>query len=211
MNATLVNRHHPEICVQVREALRRSREESRDLRGSLFRAEDVIKQLTLTKAGRRRLSSNTAQHHDMSRPSSSSALLASSSPAAAADEKERSLVYSMLGPSCGSGGGSNERTGPAGGTGYSSARPSSSSSSSRVSSMFCAAATAEPDTHTVDTQQSRGDLLSRVQQLERELRLADFRNARSMAPAVREGHGQARRTSLDDVRPKFVELICTIC
>lgn len=40
-------------CLKVREALRRCRVESRDLRGSLFRAEAVIKQLTLTKATRR--------------------------------------------------------------------------------------------------------------------------------------------------------------
>lgn len=36
-------------CLQAREALRRSRVDSRDLRGSLVRAEAVIKQLTLTK------------------------------------------------------------------------------------------------------------------------------------------------------------------
>lgn len=36
-------------CLQAREALRRSRVENRDLRGSLVRAEAVIKQLTLTK------------------------------------------------------------------------------------------------------------------------------------------------------------------
>ena len=40
-------------CLQAREALRRSRVESRDLRGSLVRAEAVIKQLTLTKAAQR--------------------------------------------------------------------------------------------------------------------------------------------------------------
>lgn len=40
-------------CLQAREALRRSRVESRDLRGSLVRAEAVIKQLTLTKATQR--------------------------------------------------------------------------------------------------------------------------------------------------------------
>lgn len=40
-------------CLQAREALRRSRVESRDLRGSLVRAEAVIKQLSLTKATQR--------------------------------------------------------------------------------------------------------------------------------------------------------------
>lgn len=40
-------------CLQIREALRRSRVEGRDLRGSLFKAEAVIKQLTLTKSNGR--------------------------------------------------------------------------------------------------------------------------------------------------------------
>lgn len=38
---------------QVREALRRSRVESRDLRSALFRAEGIIKQLTLTRGLKR--------------------------------------------------------------------------------------------------------------------------------------------------------------
>lgn len=40
-------------CLQVREALRRARAETRELRGSLFRAEAAIKHLSVTKGGRR--------------------------------------------------------------------------------------------------------------------------------------------------------------
>lgn len=231
------------LCVQVREALRRSREESRDLRGSLFRAEDVIKQLTLTKAGRRRgaahlsssSSSNAAPRHHhgmMSRPSSSSALLSASSsssspsspPAAetaASSEKNGRKASNKLASGVGSvGGGDNnsERKGSSGGTGSGSSdhRPSSGSGSRHASggTVSAPATTVEPETNTavVDTQQSRGDLLTRVQQLERELRLADFRNARNMrAAAVRVGHGQGRRNSLDNVRRTFIWGVGTVC
>lgn len=45
---------------------------------------------------------------------------------------------------------------------------------------------------------SRENLLSRVQELERELRLADFRDARSLGAAVGEEHSRARKNSMDD-------------
>lgn len=45
---------------------------------------------------------------------------------------------------------------------------------------------------------SRENLLSRVQELERELRLADVRDARSMGAAVGAEHIRARKNVMDD-------------
>ncbi|CAM9235190.1 unnamed protein product [Ectocarpus sp. 13 AM-2016] len=159
-------------CMQVREALRRSRVECRDLRGSLFRAEHIIKQLTLTKAARRRgvnqYGSYAAQlglHQSSSSPSLAGGATAT---ATAPSEQERRLVPQMLTTSTGCGGEGGR-----------------SSSSSRN------------DGHAGEAP-SRENLLSRVQELERELRLADFRDARSMGAAVGEEHSRARKNSMDD-------------
>eukprot|EP00903_Cladosiphon_okamuranus_P010449 g9885.t1 len=182
-------------CLQVREALRRSRVESRDLRASLFRAEDVIKQLTLTKAARRRGAHNSsAAQRDASSP-----LLSSSAATGAADasEKERRLISYLLasgnsgvsGGGSGSGSGSGgreqegEKRGKASGT-SSSGLPGSSSSSSSSSSNCNNACPVGSSTTTMNAEPdssktampSQESLLKRVQQLERELRLADFRN-----------------------------------
>ncbi|CAM9960238.1 unnamed protein product, partial [Ectocarpus fasciculatus] len=158
-------------CLQVREALRRSRVECRDLRGSLFRAEHVIKQLTLTKAARRR-GANQSGSYTAHQQSSSSSLFAGGATTAAitaaSEEQERRLVPQMLTTSgcCG---------GERGGT----------CSSSRN------------DGHAGEAP-SRENLLSRVQELERELRLADFRDARSMGAAVGAEHIRARKNVMDD-------------
>ncbi|CAN0465428.1 unnamed protein product [Ectocarpus sp. 12 AP-2014] len=161
-------------CLQVREALRRSRVECRDLRGSLFRAEHVIKQLTLTKAARRRganqYGSYTAQL-GLQQLSSSPSLAGGATAAAittTSSEQERRLVPQMLTTTTGCGG---ER--------------GRSSSSSR-------------NDGDAGEAPSRENLLSRVQELERELRLADFRDARSMGAAVGEEHSRARKNSMDD-------------
>lgn len=45
---------------------------------------------------------------------------------------------------------------------------------------------------------SRENLLSRVQELERELRLADIRDARRMGAAVGAEHSRARKNGMDD-------------
>ncbi|CAM9729408.1 unnamed protein product [Ectocarpus sp. 12 AP-2014] len=155
-------------CLQVREALRRSRVECRDLRGSLFRAEHVIKQLTLTKAARRRganqYGSYTAQlglHQSSSSPSLAGG-------ATAPSEQEQRLVPQMLTTSTGCGGERGRSSSSSRNDGYASEAP------------------------------SRQNLLSRVQELERELRLADFRDARSMGAAVGEEHNRARKNSMDD-------------
>ncbi len=148
--------------------------ESRDLRTSLFRAEDVIKQLTLTKAARRRGAylNNAAQHEAPSSP--------------AAGEKERRLVSYLLTPD---GGGGDERGGEGGGQrGYAGEHGSRSSGHA-----------GEPDRSRVES------LLARVQQLERELRLADIRNARDMGAAVKEQHGRAQRKSSEEVSLRFAE------
>lgn len=119
-------------CLQVREALRRSRVESRDLRGSLFRAEAVIRQLTLTKAARRARNNIGGTTADI-------------------DERENNAHYL----------GANYKGGMGG---------SNSELEKTVAS-------------------SRERLLTRVQQLERELRLADFRGSRSMGATLKVGHG----------------------
>ncbi|CBN78197.1 hypothetical protein Esi_0103_0045 [Ectocarpus siliculosus] len=161
-------------CLQVREALRRSRVECRDLRGSLFRAEHVIKQLTLTKATRRRGPNQSGNYTAQLglQLSLSSPSLAGGATAAAitttSGEQERRLVPQMLTTSAGCGG---ERGG--------------SSSSSRN------------DGHAGEAP-SRENLLSRVRELERELRLADFRDARSLGAAVGAEHSRARKNSMDD-------------
>lgn len=122
-------------CLQVREALRRSRVESRDLRGSLFRAEALIKQLTLTKAVRR------ARHqaHD----------------AIIGNEEKQKNAYFLSGVDIGGGSSSSSRNG-------------------------------EVDITTTSTQEG---LVARVRQLERELRLADFRLSRSTEAGVSADHG----------------------
>ncbi|CAM9553492.1 unnamed protein product [Ectocarpus sp. 8 AP-2014] len=161
-------------CLQVREALRRSRVECRELRGSLFRAEHVIKQLTLTKATRRRganQSGNYTAQLGLQLPLSSPSLAGGATAAArttTSGEQERRLVPQMLTTSAGCGG---ERRG--------------SSSSSRNDGYAGEAP-------------SRENLLSRVQELERELRLADFRDARSLGAAVGAEHSRARKNSMDD-------------
>lgn len=185
----LTNRYF--LSVQVREALRRSRVESRDLRASLFRAEDVIKQLTLTKAARRRGAHNSnAAQRDAFSPLSS--------PAAAADEKERRLVSHLLASGRGGGGGGGSagkrRPGEAGGS-SSDGRPSSSSCNSNNAYPVVGYSPTNAELDNSKTgMPSRESLLTRVQQLERQLRLADFRNARGMAAA---GHG--RTISVEEV------------
>lgn len=194
------------IPVQVREALRRSRVESRDLRASLFRAEAVIKQLTLTKAARRRgaHNSNAAQRDASSPPLSSAAAVLSAAAAAAAvgGEKERRLVSYLLasGSSGGSGNGSGaderggERGGKGGGTMSSSRTGSSSDNGNNTCPVGSSTTTtnAESDSSKT-TMPSQEILLKRVHQLEREPRLADFRNVNGA-----DGHG--RRTSVEEVR-----------
>ncbi|CAM9396364.1 unnamed protein product [Ectocarpus sp. 6 AP-2014] len=163
-------------CLQVREALRRSRVECRDLRGSLFRAEHVIKQLTLTKATRRRGANQNGNYTaqlglqlSLSSPSLAGGATATATAiTTTSGEQERRLDPQMLTTSAGCGG---ERGG--------------SSSSSRN------------DGHAGEAP-SRENLLSRVQELERELRLADFRDARSLGTAVGAEHSRARKNSMDD-------------
>lgn len=46
---------------------------------------------------------------------------------------------------------------------------------------------------------SRESLLARVQQLERELRLADFRNARTMGAAVKADHARSTNGGVDEM------------
>ncbi|CAM9502484.1 unnamed protein product, partial [Hapterophycus canaliculatus] len=163
-------------CLQVREALRRSRVECRDLRGSLFRAEDVIKQLTLTKAARRRGAHNSAlaQQHGTSTATSAAAKIA-------AGEKKRRLVSYLLASGGGSGGVSE-------GVGTSlSGRHDNGGGSRDLNSGDAIGA------------RSRESLLARVQQLERELRLADFRNARTMGAAVKADHTRSRNCADETV------------
>ncbi|CAM9146726.1 unnamed protein product, partial [Scytosiphon promiscuus] len=159
-------------CLQVREALRRSRVECRDLRGSLFRAEDVIKQLTLTKAARRRgaHSNSTSAQQDGVSSSAATAAAANST----GGETRRGLVSNLL--CSGSGGVSG---GEGGGTSLSSRNGSGLGT---------------PDSKESDAMDagSRVSLLARVQQLERELRLADFRNARTLGAAVKADHTRSR-------------------
>lgn len=182
---------------QVREALRRSRVESRDLRASLFRAEDVIKQLTLTKTARRRGAHNSnAAQRDVSSPAAA---------AAAANEKERRLVSYLLASRSSGGvgaGGAGERGGERRGEG--GGKSSNSRSSSRNSNNTCPVGSsptnAESDNNSNIVLPSRESLLTRVQQLERELRLADFRNASGIEAA---GHG--RKISVEEVRLSFLD------
>ena len=177
------------VALQVREALRRSRVESRDLRTSLFRAEDVIKQLTLTKAARRRGAylSNTAQHEASSSPASPSSVAAAAT--AAAGEKERRLVSYLLTPGGGRGGGGGGGGGERGREGGGGQRDYTGEDGNRSFGHF-----AEPDGSRVES------LLARVQQLEGELRLADVQNARDMGAAVKEQHSYAQRKSVEEVR-----------
>lgn len=162
------------IPVQVREALRRSRVESRDLRASLFRAEDVIKQLTLTKVARQRGAHNS---NVVQRDASSPLLSLAAAAAAAANEKERRLVSYLLASSgSGRGGGGGGERG--GGT-----LPANTDSENSKTGM-----------------PSRESLLTRVQQLERELLRAGFRTA--SGPGAAAGHG--RRSSAEEVRPFLV-------
>lgn len=128
-------------CLQVREALRRSRVESRDLRGSLFRAEAVIKQLSLTTAARR------ARHraHEMA--------------AAAANDQDvrRQEMHPNL----------------------NTVDEDESNNNGDKDVEF----------DESNLKSSRKGLLSRVRQLERELRMADFRHSQSVGGAVNVDHG----------------------
>lgn len=194
-------------CCQVREALRRSRVESRDLRASLFRAEDVIKQLTLTKAARRRGAhhSSAAQQRDASSPLSSPAAAFA---ATAANEKERRLVSYLLAFGSSGGGGAGEQgvggRGEGGGASTNSHPNSSSSNSNCACPVGSSRASADSDSSRT-MMLSRESLLTRVQHLERELRLAEFRNASEAA-----GHG--RRVSAEEVRPSTYGIkLTSIC
>ena len=183
------------VPVQVREALRRSRVESRDLRASLFRAEDVIKQLTLTKATRRR----GAHNSNVVQRDASSSLLSSpaAAAAAAANEKEKRLVSYLLASSgSGDGGGEREgeRRGEGGGT-TSSSRPGGSGSNSNSTWSVGSFPTNTDSDSSKTGMPSPEGLLTRVQQLERELILANLRNATGLGAAI--GHG--RRSSAEEV------------